>query len=125
MEIGSADGEAGAPAASEAAPGASLERAARRPAGCGRPARASVSPLVQTYGTAPYADIDPAWLAWAGYVLMFGMMFGDAGEGLVLVAAAVALRAGWPGWARRFRRAWPFVGGASPWPTPAPRHWLS
>jgi V/A-type H+/Na+-transporting ATPase subunit I len=78
----------------------------------GRPARRSVSPLVQTYGTVPYADIDPAWLAWAGYVLMFGMMFGDAGEGLVLIAAAVALRAGWPGWARRFRRAWPFVGGA-------------
>jgi V/A-type H+/Na+-transporting ATPase subunit I len=78
----------------------------------GRPARRSVSPLVQTYGTVPYADIDPAWLAWAGYVLMFGMMFGDAGEGLVLVAVAAALRAGWPGWARRFRRAWPFVGGA-------------
>jgi V/A-type H+/Na+-transporting ATPase subunit I len=78
----------------------------------GRPARRSVSPLVQTYGTVPYADVDPAWLAWAGYVLMFGMMFGDAGEGLVLIAAAVALRAGWPGWARRFRRAWPFVGGA-------------
>ena len=78
----------------------------------GRPARRSVSPLVQTYGTVPYADIDPAWLAWAGYVLMFGMMFGDAGEGLVLIAAAVALRAGWPAWARRFRQAWPFVGGA-------------
>jgi V/A-type H+/Na+-transporting ATPase subunit I len=77
-----------------------------------RPARRSVSALVQSYGTVPYADIDPAWLAWAGYVLMFGMMFGDAGEGLVLVAVAVALRAGWPGWARRFGRAWPYVGGA-------------
>jgi V/A-type H+-transporting ATPase subunit I len=74
--------------------------------------RRSLSPLVQTYGTVPYADIDPVWLAWASYVLMFGMMFGDVGEGALLVAGAVALRAGWPRWARRFRPAWPFVGGA-------------
>ncbi len=78
----------------------------------GRPLRRSVSPLVQTYGTVPYADIDPVWLAWGCYVLMFGRMFGDAGEGVALLGAAAALRAGWPGWARRFRRAWPFVGGA-------------
>jgi len=78
----------------------------------GGPLRRSVSPLVQTYGTVPYADIDPAWLAWASYVFMFGMMFGDAGEGAALVGVAAALRAGWPGWARRFRQAWPFVGGA-------------
>lgn len=62
----------------------------------GRPLRQSAAPLVQTYGTVPYADIDPAWLAWASYVLMFGMMFGDVGEGAFLVAMAVALRAGWP-----------------------------
>ena len=78
----------------------------------GRPLKRSLSPLVQTYGTVPYADIDPTWLAWASYVLMFGMMFGDAGEGVVLLGVAAALRAGWPGWARRFRQAWPFVGGA-------------
>ena len=74
--------------------------------------RRSVSPLVSTYGTVPYADISPAWLAWGSYVLMFGMMFGDVGHGLVLVAAAIALRAGWPRALRRFRAAWPFVGGA-------------
>lgn len=78
----------------------------------GRPLRRSLSPLVQVYGTVPYADIDPVWLAWVSYVLMFGMMFGDVGEGAALVGVAVALRAGWPRWARRFRRAWPFVGGA-------------
>ena len=78
----------------------------------GRPLRHSLSPLVQTYGTVPYADIDPTWLAWGAYVLMFGMMFGDAGEGVALIAVAAALRAGWPRWARRFRQAWPFVGGA-------------
>ena len=78
----------------------------------GRPLRRSVSPLVHTYGTVPYADIDPVWLAWTSYVLMFGMMFGDAGEGALLVALAIGLRAGWPRWARRFRQGWPFVGGA-------------
>jgi len=90
-----------------------------RPAGTEAPTllrghgmRRSVSTLVQTYGTVPYADVDPAWLAWASYVLMFGMMFGDTGEGILLVGVAAALRGGWPRWARRFRRAWPFIGGA-------------
>jgi V/A-type H+-transporting ATPase subunit I len=74
--------------------------------------RHSLTPLVQTYGTVPYADVDPTWPAWVVYVLMFGMMFGDVGQGVLLVAAALMLRAGWPRWARRFRRAWPFVAGA-------------
>jgi V/A-type H+/Na+-transporting ATPase subunit I len=78
----------------------------------GHPLRRSLTPLVQTYGVIPYADVDPSWLAWASYVLMFGLMFGDAGHGLLLVAAAVALWAGWPRWARRWRAAWPFVAGA-------------
>ena len=77
-----------------------------------RPLKRSLSGLVQTYGTVPYADIDPTWVAWATYVLMFGMMFGDVGEGAVLLGAAAALGAGWPTWARRFRRVWPFVAGA-------------
>ena len=64
-----------------------------------RPLQRALTPLVQTYGTVPYADIDPTWLAWASYVLMFGMMFGDAGQGVLLVGVAVALRAGWPRWA--------------------------
>ena len=74
--------------------------------------RRSLSPLVQTYGTVPYPDLDPSWLAWGSYVLMFGMMFGDAGEGAALLLVALALRAGWPRWVRRWRRAWPFVAGA-------------
>ncbi len=91
----------------------------RRPPGIEAPTllrdagmRRSLTPLVQTYGTVPYADIDPTWPAWVAYVLMFGMMFGDAGEGMFLVVVALALRAGWPRWTRRYRRAWPFVGGA-------------
>ncbi len=78
----------------------------------GRGLHHELTPLVQTYGTVPYADVDPSWLAWVSYVLMFGMMFGDAGQGVLLIGAAVALRLGWPRWLRRFRGAWPFVGGA-------------
>jgi V/A-type H+/Na+-transporting ATPase subunit I len=78
----------------------------------GHGARAALKPLVQTYGTVPYADLDPAWPAWASYVLMFGIMFGDAGHGLLMIGVAAALRAGWPRWLRRFQAAWPFVAGA-------------
>jgi V/A-type H+-transporting ATPase subunit I len=74
--------------------------------------RRTLAPLVSTYGTVPYRDIDPTPLAWAAYVLMFGMMFGDAGHGALLLLGAVALLAGWPRPLRRFRRAWPFVAGA-------------
>jgi V/A-type H+-transporting ATPase subunit I len=78
----------------------------------GSAGRRALSPLVSTYGTVPYPDANPVWLAWAAYVLMFGMMFGDVGHGMLLIAAAFALRAGWPASVRRFRGAWPFVAGA-------------
>jgi V/A-type H+-transporting ATPase subunit I len=72
----------------------------------------SLTPLVETYGTVPYADIDPTVAAAAAYVLMFGMMFGDAGHGALLLLAAAALYAGWPRRLARWRRAWPFLAGA-------------
>ena len=78
----------------------------------GTAARRSFTTLVSTYGTVPYPDVDPTFLAGAAYVLMFGMMFGDAGHGLLLLVAGFVIRAGWP---RRFaglRRMWPFVVGA-------------
>jgi V/A-type H+/Na+-transporting ATPase subunit I len=74
--------------------------------------RRSFAPLVQTYGTVPYPDVDPTFLAGIAYVLMFGMMFGDAGHGLLLIAVAILLRAGWPRRLARWRSAWPFVAGA-------------
>lgn len=76
------------------------------------PVRRSFTPLVTTYGTVPYQDVDPTVLAGAAYVLMFGMMFGDAGQGLLLVAVGLLLRAGWPRPLARWRSAWPFVLGA-------------
>lgn len=60
--------------------------------------------LVETYGTAPYRDVDPTPFAAASYVLMFGMMFGDVGGGLLLALLGVLTRV-LPvkrlGWARR------------------------
>jgi V/A-type H+/Na+-transporting ATPase subunit I len=78
----------------------------------GMAVRRSLAPLVETYGTVPYADIDPAPLAWASYVLMFGMMFGDVGHGAALIALGAGMYARWPAWLGRFHRAWPFVVGA-------------
>ena len=73
----------------------------------------SFAPLVRTYATVPYADVDPTVLAGVAYVVMFGMMFGDVGHGLLLAAgrpgaAAGSAAARWPG----SRRRWPFVAGA-------------
>jgi V/A-type H+/Na+-transporting ATPase subunit I len=74
--------------------------------------RRSLTPLLETYGTMPYADVDPTVLAAVAYVLMFGMMFGDAGHGVLLLLVAAALRAGRPRRLARYRRAWPLVAGA-------------
>ncbi|MFC4907078.1 V-type ATPase 116kDa subunit family protein [Actinomadura gamaensis] len=74
--------------------------------------RASLAPLVETYGTVPYRDLDPTVPAAVAYVLMFGAMFGDAGHGLMLVAAGALLLAGRPRRAAGLRRAWPFLIGA-------------
>ncbi|GAA3248061.1 V-type ATPase 116kDa subunit family protein [Nonomuraea helvata] len=74
--------------------------------------RGNLASLVNTYGTTPYADIDPTPLAVGAYVLMFGMMFGDVGHGLLLLVAAAGLYRKRPRWLSRFHRAWPFAVGA-------------
>ncbi|HTX96933.1 MAG TPA: V-type ATPase 116kDa subunit family protein [Mycobacterium sp.] len=72
----------------------------------------SFSALVRTYGTVPYHDIDPTVWAGLAYVVMFGMMFGDVGHGLLLVAAAVMMRLGWIRRWPSLRPMWSFVGAA-------------
>ena len=69
-------------------------------------------PLVTTYATVPYADVNPSVLAGVTYVTMFGIMFADAGHGSLLVLAALAVRFGW--WHRLapLRRVWLFLAGA-------------
>ncbi|MGH8866425.1 MAG: V-type ATPase 116kDa subunit family protein [Actinomycetes bacterium] len=74
--------------------------------------RRAFTPLVETYATVPYADIDITLLAGVGYVFMFGMMFGDAGHGALLLLAGLLIRFGGLRRLVRFRQVWPFAVGA-------------
>jgi V/A-type H+-transporting ATPase subunit I len=68
--------------------------------------------LVDTYGAVPYADLDPTPFAAVAFLVMFGMMFGDVGHGLALVALGLALRRSRSPRLRQLRGMWPFaVGG--------------
>jgi V/A-type H+-transporting ATPase subunit I len=73
---------------------------------------AAFQPLVDTYATVPYADLNPSLFAGIAYVLMFGMMFGDAGHGALLLVAGVVMIANRRGWIARYRALAPFVLGA-------------
>lgn len=53
--------------------------------------------LVTNFGMPAYGTIDPTGLVAIAYLVMFGLMFGDVGHGLVLVAVGVAGRL----WTRR------------------------
>ncbi|HEU4947154.1 MAG TPA: V-type ATPase 116kDa subunit family protein [Kribbella sp.] len=68
--------------------------------------------LVETYTTVPYADVDPSVVAGLAYVAMFGMMFGDVGHGLLLLAGAALVYSGRYRQLAKLRRAWPFLAGA-------------
>ena len=47
--------------------------------------------IVKTYGTPSHNEIDPTMFVAITYVLMFGMMFGDVGHGLVLLIAGAII----------------------------------
>jgi len=68
--------------------------------------------LVDTYATVPYADLNPSVFAGLAYVVMFGMMFGDVGHGLLLLVAGLLLWGRCPTRLAQFRWAAPFVIGA-------------
>jgi V/A-type H+-transporting ATPase subunit I len=72
-----------------------------------RPAR-PFRPLVETYGATRYEDIDPTPFAALAFVVMFGMMFGDAGQGLLLAGIGLLLR-GAHGRLAGLRSVWPLV----------------
>jgi V/A-type H+/Na+-transporting ATPase subunit I len=78
----------------------------------GRGATRAFQPLVDTYATVSYRDLNPAALVGVAYVVMFGMMFGDVGHGLVLLAGGLLLGAGRFDSLRRIRHLAPFVIGA-------------
>ncbi len=48
--------------------------------------------LVRQYGIPRYGEVDPTLLFTASFILMFGMMFGDLGQGLVFMGLGWALR---------------------------------
>ena len=70
-------------------------------------------PLVQSYGTTPYGDLDPTVFTVVSFVVMFGIMFGDVGHGLVLVLLSLWLRRRRRGRLAAFRSLWmiPFAAG--------------
>ncbi|HEY5050001.1 MAG TPA: V-type ATPase 116kDa subunit family protein [Acidothermaceae bacterium] len=93
--------------------------AIRRPRGSQPPtllaagsARRAFAPLVETYATPPYRDLDISVLAGLAYVAMFGMMFADVGHGALLLALALTARFGH--WRRLdiVRPVWVMVAGA-------------
>jgi len=47
--------------------------------------------LVTTYGLSGYGEVDPTLPAALTFLLMYGMMFGDVGHGLLLAGAALLL----------------------------------
>lgn len=49
--------------------------------------------LVTTFGLAGYREVDPTLPAAVTFLLMYGMMFGDIGHGLLLAASGAALSA--------------------------------
>jgi len=53
-----------------------------------------IESIVSTYGTPGYREIDPTLIVGLTFVLMFGIMFGDLGHGLVLAAIGLALALG-------------------------------
>lgn len=58
--------------------------------------------LVKMYGTPMYKEIDPTIFFGISYMLMFGLMFGDLGQGLVFLAVGLFLK---------FKKRRPNLGG--------------
>ena len=70
--------------------------------------------LVSTYGLPNYQELEPTFFVALSYIVMFGMMFGDAGHGMVLaVGGLIALLAGKSQKARDFGVLLLFAGSSS------------
>ncbi len=76
------------------------------------PAADPFRPLLTNYGTIPYEDVDPTPFVAVTYCLMFGMMFGDVGDGLLIVAAALVLSRSHHPRLAALRRVWPMIAAA-------------
>jgi len=76
------------------------------------PVASAFRPLVSTYATVPYRDIDPTMFAAIAYMVMFGMMFGDVGHGMGIVVFGVVAARSNSDRLRPARPAAPFLIGA-------------
>ena len=78
------------------------------------PARAAepFRPLLTTYGAVPYEDVDPTPFVAVTYCLMFGMMFGDVGDGVLIILAALALSRSRNPRLVALRKVWPMIAAA-------------
>lgn len=76
------------------------------------PAAEPFRPLLTSYGAVPYEDLDPTPFTAASYCLMFGMMFGDVGDGLLIMLAALVLWRLCHPRLERLRRAWPLIAAS-------------
>jgi V/A-type H+-transporting ATPase subunit I len=69
-------------------------------------------PLLTIYGAVPYRDLDPTPFVAVTYCLMFGMMFGDVGDGLLIVLGALLLSRARHPRLEALRRVWPMIAVA-------------
>jgi len=76
------------------------------------PAAEPFRPLLTTYGAVPYDDVDPTPFVAVTYCLMFGMMFGDVGDGVLIVLAALALSRSRSPRLAALRKIWPMIAAA-------------
>lgn len=68
--------------------------------------------LVDTYGVLPYSDVDPTAFAAIAFIVMFGMMFGDVGHGILLILLGLVLARMRHGRLARLRPSWPLLVAA-------------
>ncbi len=76
------------------------------------PAAEPFRPLLTTYGAMPYEDVDPTPFVAVTYCLMFGMMFGDVGDGALIVVAALVLSRSRNPRLAAVRKVWPMIVAA-------------
>lgn len=72
-------------------------------------ARRPFRPLMTTYGVAPYENVDVTLFAGVAFVVMFSIMFGDVGHGLLLVLLGLLLRSYGHGRLAPARPVWPLL----------------
>lgn len=65
--------------------------------------------LMTTYGVAPYTNLDVTLFAGAAFVVMFSIMFGDVGHGLLLALLGLLLRRVRRGRLAPFQSLWPLL----------------